>query len=137
MSNLRNPWVESIRQQRQTDPEKAADAILVLVDYCLYGKEPDPENNPWGIAWPVVSKEARQRFSGMTREEKLRRQREGIAIAKEQGKYKGRKPIDVDPEQLKAVCERWRAGQMTARAAMKELGLKSNTFYRKVKEAGL
>lgn len=137
MSNLRNPWVESIRQQRQTDPEKAADAILALADYCLYGKEPDPESNPWGIAWPVVSEEARQRFSGMTREERLQRQREGIAIAKAQGKYKGRRPIDVDPEQLKAVCERWRAGQMTARAAMKELGLNSNTFYRRVKEAGL
>ena len=137
MSNLRNPWVESIRQQRQTDPGKAADAILVLADYCLYGKEPDQENNPWGIAWPVVSAEARQRFSGMTREERLQRQREGIALAKAQGKYKGRKPIDVDPEQLKAVCERWRAGQMTARAAMKELGLNSNTFYRRVKEAGL
>lgn len=137
MSNLRNPWVESIRQQRQTDPEKAVDAILVLADYCLYGKEPDPENNPWGISWPVVSEEVRKRFSGITREERLQRQREGIALAKAQGKYKGRKSIDVDPEQLRTVCGRWRAGQMTARAAMKELGLNSNTFYRRVKEAGL
>ena len=73
----------------------------------------------------------------LERENILERQREGIAIAKEQGKYKGRKPIDVNREQMAAVCERWRAGKITARAAMKELGLKSNTFYRKVKEAGL
>ena len=43
----------------------------------------------------------------LERENILERQREGIAIAKEQGKYKGRKPIDADPEQLAAVCARW------------------------------
>ena len=31
----------------------------------------------------------------------------------------------------------WRAGEITATAAMKELGLKPNTFYRRVKEMGL
>ena len=62
---------------------------------------------------------------------------EGIAIAKEQGKYKGRKPIDADPEQLAAVCAQWRAGELTARAAMQEVGMKPNTFYRRVKDAGL
>lgn len=73
----------------------------------------------------------------MERENILERQREGIAIAKEQGKYKGRKPIDADPEQLAAVCAHWRAGELTARAAMQEVGMKPNTFYRRVKDAGL
>lgn len=50
----------------------------------------------------------------LERENILERQREGIAIAKEQGKYKGRKPIDADPEQLAAVCAQWRAGELTA-----------------------
>lgn len=50
----------------------------------------------------------------LERENILERQREGIAIAKEQGKYKGRKPIDADPERLAAVCARWRAGEITA-----------------------
>lgn len=53
-----SPWVESIRQQRQTDPEKAADAFLALADYCLYAKEPDPATNPWGMAWPTVKHDA-------------------------------------------------------------------------------
>ena len=52
------PWVESIRQQRQTDPEKAADAFLVLADYCLYAKEPDPATNPWGMAWTSIKAQA-------------------------------------------------------------------------------
>ena len=73
----------------------------------------------------------------LERENILERQREGIAIAKEQGKYRGRKPQDVDPEKLREVCARWRAGEITATAAMKELGLKANTFYRRVKDAGL
>ena len=71
------------------------------------------------------------------RQNLLERQREGIAIAKEQGKYRGRKPQDVDPEKLREVCARWRAGDITATAAMKELGLKANTFYRRVRAAGL
>ena len=73
----------------------------------------------------------------LERENILERQREGIAIAKEQGKYRGRKPQDVDPEKLREVCARWRAGEITATAAMKELGLKANTFYRRVKDTGL
>lgn len=67
----------------------------------------------------------------------LQRQKEGIAIAKAEGKYTGRKRIDVDVEQMKAVCAQWRAGEMTAVAAMAELGMKPNTFYRRVKDMGL
>ena len=73
----------------------------------------------------------------LERENILERQREGIEIAKSEGKYKGRKPVDVNEEQFKIVCGKWRAGEMTATAAMKELGLKPNTFYRRVKELGL
>ena len=70
----------------------------------------------------------------LERESILERQREGIEIAKAEGKYKGRKPVPVDEAQFRAVCARWRAGEITATAAMKELGIKSNTFYRRVKE---
>ena len=73
----------------------------------------------------------------LERENILERQREGIEIAKSEGKYKGRKPIDVDEQRFKAVCKKWRAGEITATAAMKELGLKPNTFYRRVNEMGI
>ena len=73
----------------------------------------------------------------LERENILERQREGIAIAKAEGKYKGRKPVAVDEEQFKAVCKRWRNGEITAGSAMKEVGLKPNTFYRRVKELEL
>ena len=73
----------------------------------------------------------------LERENILERQREGIEIAKSAGKYKGRKPIDVDEQRFKAVCKKWRAGEITATSAMKELGLKPNTFYRRVNEMGV
>jgi len=64
----------------------------------------------------------------------LQRQREGIEIAKVEGKYKGRKPIEVNREKFIAVYTRWKAEEITARASMKELGIKAATFYRRVKE---
>ena len=73
----------------------------------------------------------------LERESILERQREGIEIAKSDGKYKGRKPVDVDEKLFRTVCKKWRNGQMTATAAMKEVGLKPNTFYRRVKELNL
>ena len=73
----------------------------------------------------------------LERENILERQREGIAIAKGAGKYKGRKPLEVNEAQFKDACKRWRAGKITATAAMQEVGLKPNTFYRRVKEMGL
>lgn len=37
----------------------------------------------------------------------LERQREGIAIAKEEGKYKGRKPVSISDEEFNAVYEQY------------------------------
>ena len=79
----------------------------------------------------------RKQFRYLERENILERQREGIEIAKSEGKYKGRKPVEIDEAKFKAVCARWRAGEITATAAMQEVGLKPNTFYRRVKEMGL
>lgn len=73
----------------------------------------------------------------LERESILERQREGIAIAKAEGKYKGRKPVEIEDSQFRAVCKRWRSGEITAVMAMNELGLKRNTFYRRVKEYDL
>ena len=73
----------------------------------------------------------------LERESILERQHEGIEIAKAEGKYKGRKPVAVDEAKFRAVCARWHAGEIIATAAMQEVGLKPNTFYRRVKEMKL
>lgn len=67
------------------------------------------------------------------RENILERQREGIAIAKEKGKYKGR-PTVAKPLNWDDVIELWRQRRITAREAMKRLKLKPTTFYKLLKE---
>ena len=64
----------------------------------------------------------------LEREYILQRQQEGLAIAKQQGKYRGRKP-KVYPE-LDKVFSKWKQGQITAAAAMKVLKMSKTTFYR-------
>lgn len=61
----------------------------------------------------------------------LQRQREGIEIAKAQGKYTGRKPLQ-HPD-FDRVVRQWQTGQITAVAAMRKLGMSKSTFYRKVR----
>lgn len=68
------------------------------------------------------------------RDQMLERQREGIAAAKAAGKYKGRKRISVDAEAFKQHYEAVKAGKQTAVEAMRQLNLKPNTYYRRVKE---
>lgn len=70
----------------------------------------------------------------LERETILQRQKEGIAVAKAAGKYKGRQKSPIDVERFKGVCRRWRAGEITAVKAMELTQLKANTFYRRVKE---
>lgn len=67
----------------------------------------------------------------LEREYILQRQREGIAIAKEQGIYKGRKPIERS--ELPQVAAQWQEGRITAVEAMRRLDMKPSTFYRKAK----
>ena len=68
----------------------------------------------------------------LEREYILQRQQEGITIAKANGIYKGRKPIQRP--NFNQVVSLWRQGEITAVEAMKRLDLKPSTFYRKVKE---
>lgn len=68
----------------------------------------------------------------LEREYILQRQREGIAVAKQNGVYKGRKPIEHP--KFAEIVALWKGGDITAVEAMKRLDMKPSTFYRKVKE---
>ena len=57
----------------------------------------------------------------LEREYILQRQREGIAIAKQQGKYRGRPP-KAYPD-FERIAARWQKGEITAVQAMKQLGI--------------
>ena len=70
----------------------------------------------------------------LEREYILDRQREGIEIARQKGKYKGRKPLAIDGDRFTEVYGRWKSGRIKGVEAMRELGLKPSTFYRRVRE---
>ena len=61
------------------------------------------------------------------------RQQEGITAAKAKGKHLGRPPI-TRPDNWDTVITQWRSGQITAREAMRQTGLKSSSFYSHVKQ---
>lgn len=67
----------------------------------------------------------------LEREYIMQRQREGIAIAKQQGKYRGRPP-KVYPD-FERIAARWQKGEITAVQAMKQLGMSKTRFYERVK----
>lgn len=70
----------------------------------------------------------------LERKQILQRQKEGIAAAKAAGKYKGRKPIDIDRELLENIHTKWYKNEITTAHAIKKLGLSRNTFYRRMWE---
>lgn len=67
----------------------------------------------------------------LEREYILQRQREGIAIAKQQGKYRGRPPKAYP--NFERIAARWQKGEITAVQAMKQLGMSKTRFYERVK----
>lgn len=63
----------------------------------------------------------------------LDRQKEGIAIAKSEGKYKGRRPAEVDEKLWNSLYLLWSEGKISAVEFMGRMGMKKSTFYRRVK----
>lgn len=68
----------------------------------------------------------------LEREQTLQRQREGIAAAKAAGKYKGRKPIEIEDSLVKSVHDQWYKREITTSHAVKLLNVSSRTFYRRM-----
>ena len=96
----------------------------------------DTRNTDGGLTKRFISDLFLQILSYVSEQERENirsRQRQGIETARSLGKYKGRKPIDV--QNFQEVYIEWRRGAITARKAMELLGgIKPNTFYRRVKE---
>lgn len=68
----------------------------------------------------------------LEREYIRQRQREGIEIAKKQGKYNGRPA--KQPDGFEEVYSQWKQKKITAAYASKQLGISRSTFYRKIRE---
>lgn len=94
-----------------------------------------PDENSWVIK--MVNNILIEVLGSIAEEERIKikvRQKEGIAIAKREGKYKGRKPQEL-PKNFPSLYKRWKEGNITAVEFTKLLGYKSrNTTYNKIRQ---
>ena len=91
-----------------------------------------PEGQEWMIE--MINNILIEVLASMVEQERKlirKRQREGIETAKKKGKHLGRPKLQM-PEQFPEVYERWKNGELTAKTAMKMLGMASTSFYRMV-----
>ena len=109
---------------------------IIVLSMPLLDTRSRTEDDPTG---ELIAKLALNIFSYMAEQEskeRKRRQKDGIAVAKREGKYKGRKPIPVG-DAFFAITKPWQDGLITLSEAQKRLGMSSATFFRKCKENGI
>jgi len=99
------PLLDTSKKEYTLDSRFVADLVLQILSY-------------------VAQKE---------RENIKKRQQQGIAIAKAQGKHLGRPKAEY-PENWNEVYQQWKIESITAVKAMELLNLKKNTFYKLVKK---
>lgn len=93
-----------------------------------------PDNQEWII--DMINNILIEVLASMAEQERetiRKRQQEGIAVAKAQGRYLGRPRVKF-PANWEKLYSKWKAGEITAKAIMKETGLKSTSFYKLVKQ---
>ncbi len=119
-------YVESIsRLGRPTkDLLNIIDSLTAKGVTLISNKENIDTNSPAGKFMLTVF----AALSQLEREQLRQRQREGIEIAKVQGKYTGRKPIPIDWTKFGQLYGEWKLKKITARDFMKKMDLTSNTF---------
>ncbi len=93
-----------------------------------------PEGQEW--VFDMINNILIEVLSSIAEQERVmikQRQAEGIAVAKAKGKHLGR-PAAGFPANWGSVYDSWRAGSITASAAMRQLDMKRTTFYKLVNQ---
>lgn len=70
----------------------------------------------------------------LERDQIRQRQAEGIAIAKAQGKYKGRQAKQFDRYLFEQLYKEWKDGDITQKYMCKKLGMSQRTLYKYIKQ---
>lgn len=93
-----------------------------------------PEGQEW--VFEMINNILIEVLSSIAEQERLttrKRQAEGIAVAKKQGRHLGR-PKSSFPANWEQVYSDWQSGLLTAKKAWQTLGLRKTTFYQMAKE---
>lgn len=130
LDRLGRNYKEMGEQWRLITEEKKADIVVLDMDILDTRKQNDLTGTLiTDIVFKLLSYVAEKERNNIRT-----RQAEGIAIAKEQGKYKGRKPKDIDVEKFEKLYGEVKRKERTATFAMKQLGVKRTTWYVLVNE---
>ena len=129
IDRLGRNYNEILEQWRVITKEKRAD--IVVIDMPLL----DTRQTGRDLTGTFVADLVLQILSyvAQTERENIRqRQMEGIAAARQRGVQFGRPRIPV-PEGFDGAKEKWQNGQITSRAAARQLGISQDTFLRWVR----
>ena len=124
-----------IKQEWRYFTEEAGCYIVVL-SMPILDTRPKGEDNLVDVS-SLVQNIVFELFSWMAQketEERKRRQADGIEIAKREGKYTGRKPIEVDKYEFAKLYSEVVSGERTNKYVMDKMCLKRNTYYKLVEE---
>ncbi len=130
IDRLGRNYNEILAQWSIITKEKGAD--IVVLDMPLLDTRKDRD-----LTGTLISDIVLQLLSYVAQKEReniRQRQAEGIAIAKANGVYKGRKPIEIDKAAFESIYAEVLRGERTNNYAMQKLGLKRNTYYKAVHE---
>ena len=122
---------EDIKRELQWFKEKKVRLKILDLPTSL---EEVPQGQQWILE--MIQNVLIEVLSSIAEQERLtirKRQREGIDAAKKAGKHLGRPVLSV-PDNFAEVYLQWKRRDITARKAMEILGMKSSSFYRKVRE---
>lgn len=125
-------YVESIsRLARSTrDLLQILDELQAKGVQFISGKENIDTSSPQGKFMLTVF----AALSELEREQIRQRQAEGIAIAKQQGKYQGRQPIPYDKYLFEQLYKQWEDGDITQKYMCKKLHMSPATLTRRIRE---
>ena len=129
IDRLGRNYDDILEQWRKLTKEKEID--IVILDMPLLDTR--KKNDLMGTVIADIVLELLSYVAQTEREFIRQRQAEGIAIAKEKGIRFGRKPMEK-PERYEDMKKRWSQGEISARAAGKELGVHHQTFLRWARE---
>ena len=123
IDRLGRNYDEILEQWRVITKEKQV--AIVVLDMPLLDTRQSRDLTGTLIADIVLQ---RLSYVAQTEREFIRqRQAEGIAAAKERGVQFGRRPLS-QPEEYEDVLQKWKSGQLSARAAAVALGVSHSTF---------
>lgn len=129
-----NIYCQKIIDTKALKLNRTVDIIRKLLDYICFGYDVEYDGfiisqsnrkDCYNLLYRLYKKETKH----------LKQlQKDGIEKARTEGKYRGRKSIQVDDTKLFEVCRKYKNKQISANEAARLLNMSKSTFFRRLKK---